>query len=92
MDTHHAMEKLFSHIRLLRPRDWIKNSFLFAPLFFTPHLFHLTEIGRVLLGACLFSLIASSIYILNDLKDHVGDRLHPIKQHRPIATALIPNH
>lgn len=76
-------------IRLLRPHDWIKNIFLFAPLFFTPALFHIPEIITVLFGAILFSLTASSIYILNDINDAQADKLHPQKKSRPIASGDI---
>ncbi len=83
------MKKIFSLICLMRPKDWIKNSFLFAPLFFTPHLFHMTEVMRVFFGAVIFCIIASSIYILNDLKDCVADRFHPTKKNRLIANNTI---
>jgi len=75
--------------RLLRPKDWIKNLFLFAPLFFTPTLFHYPEVIRILIGAIIFSITASSIYILNDLKDRAADLLHPQKRFRPIASNQI---
>lgn len=75
-----------SILRLLRPKDWSKNIFLFAPLFFTPALFHFPELMRILCGAIIFSIVASSIYILNDLKDRTADLLHPTKKLRPIAS------
>lgn len=80
---------MFSFVQLCRPKDWIKNIFLFAPLFFTPHLFHFAQISRVFIGAVLFSIVASSIYILNDLKDAAADRLHPVKKYRPMASKKI---
>lgn len=76
-------------IRLLRPYDWIKNIFVFAPLFFTPSLFHLPNIATVLLGAIIFSLNASSIYVLNDLRDADADQWHPQKKFRPIAVGHV---
>lgn len=72
-------------LRLLRPKDWIKNIFVFAPLFFTPRLFHFSEIISVLSGAIIFCMAASSIYILNDIKDYAADQFHPIKKNRPLA-------
>lgn len=83
------MDRPPSFIRLLRPTEWVKNIFLFAPLFFTPHLFHLADIQIVFLGAIIFSFVASSIYILNDLKDREADQLHPLKKFRPIASGQI---
>lgn len=79
-------------LRLIRPLDWIKNIFLFAPLFFTPYLFSLPEITLVSLGFVIFSFTASSIYILNDLRDRVADQLHPVKKNRPIASGKINLH
>lgn len=83
------MKNFSAFIDLLRPKDWIKNIFLFTPLFFTPWLFHFSTFSHVFLGAIIFSLNASGIYILNDLKDCVADRLHPLKQHRPIASGRV---
>jgi decaprenyl-phosphate phosphoribosyltransferase len=80
------MDKLFQVVILLRPKEWVKNIFVFAPLFFTPHLLTATSFVRVLLGALIFSLVASSVYALNDIKDYQADRLHPLKKNRPIAS------
>lgn len=61
---------------LIRPHQWIKNFFLFAPLFFTFH-FESESFFNVTSGFILFSLAASSIYILNDYKDILEDQVHP---------------
>lgn len=83
MDYHLAL------FRLLRPQDWVKNIFVFAPLFFSKNLFQVPEIAHVFMGVVLFCLTASSIYVLNDLLDCMSDRLHPIKQYRPIASKKV---
>src|SRR3990167_5984124 len=83
------MESLTSFILLVRIKDWIKNIFLFAPLFFTPTLFHFSDLALVFIGAILFGATASSIYILNDINDAATDRLHPTKKNRPIADEKI---
>ncbi|PIZ04158.1 MAG: prenyltransferase [Gammaproteobacteria bacterium CG_4_10_14_0_8_um_filter_38_16] len=83
------MDTFFSLIRLLRPADWIKNIFLFAPLFFTPSLFHFPEVSIVFLGAVIFSVNASAIYVFNDIRDRVTDCSHPQKKWRPIACGKI---
>lgn len=83
------MKSLSLFIQLIRPKEWVKNVFLFAPLFFTPALFHIEQTYLVLIGVILFSIVASSIYILNDLKDSEADRLHPIKKRRPISSGKI---
>lgn len=76
-------------IRLVRPYDWVKNAFLFAPLFFTPERLSFFSIKVVLFGFMLFSLNASSIYTLNDLRDAHADSLHPKKRLRPIASGAV---
>lgn len=76
-------------LSFLRPADWVKNIFLFAPLFFTPSLFSLSAYALVLTGVVIFCAISSSIYILNDLKDRAADQLHPQKKYRLIAAGHI---
>ncbi|OGT28880.1 MAG: hypothetical protein A2624_06885, partial [Gammaproteobacteria bacterium RIFCSPHIGHO2_01_FULL_42_8] len=77
------------YFRLLRPADWIKNIFVFAPLFFAHEFFNANKFLIVFYGAVLFSIIASSIYALNDYKDLVADRMHPTKCKRPVASGDI---
>ncbi len=76
-------------IRLLRPEQWIKNVFLFIPLFFSGHLHEFTDWWRVLAGFFCFSFCASSVYILNDYRDIENDRLHPVKCKRPLASGEV---
>jgi 4-hydroxybenzoate polyprenyltransferase len=73
---------------LLRVPHYIKNFFVFAPLLFS---FQYSVVGffRTSLAFFLFSLIASSIYIINDLVDIEEDRQHPVKQYRPLASGRI---
>ena len=77
------------YLRLIRPNHWVKNLFLFLPLlfglqFFTP---------ESLLIACIsfvsFCFASSSIYVFNDIMDLQGDKFHPIKRHRPLASGEI---
>jgi 4-hydroxybenzoate polyprenyltransferase len=75
-------------IILLRPYQWIKNFFIFAPLFFTFN-FQIETITTVGIGFILFSLAASSIYILNDYHDITEDRVHPRKKERPLASGVV---
>lgn len=77
------------YIRLLRPKHWAKNLFLFIPLFFGGEIFNVPLIIDVTLGFISFSLIASSIYIINDYRDIEDDRKHPIKQKRPLASGAV---
>jgi 4-hydroxybenzoate polyprenyltransferase len=75
-------------IQLIRPHQWIKNFFVFAPLFFTFN-FQSHLITTVAIGFALFSLAASSIYVLNDYHDIDEDRAHPTKKNRPLASGAV---
>lgn len=77
------------YIKLLRPKQWAKNLFLFIPLFFAGKVFE-WEMIQVLLGGFLsFSFLASSIYIINDYRDIEDDRKHPEKRFRPLAAGTV---
>lgn len=75
-------------IRLLRPSHWLKNSLIFAPMFFS-FSFTLWALERAGLAFIAFSAIASSVYIINDIYDRPSDRLHPEKKHRPLASGQV---
>ncbi|MDH3944377.1 MAG: decaprenyl-phosphate phosphoribosyltransferase [Anaerolineae bacterium] len=77
-------------IKTLRPKQWLKNGFLFVGLFFDRQILDLAAVVRVGLGAVLFSLLASAVYILNDLNDLEADRNHPKKSRRPLASGDLP--
>lgn len=80
----------FPLLRLLRPKQWIKNSFVLAPLIFAGLYLDAVAVGRALLAAVLFSLAASTVYIVNDLIDLESDRLHAVKRHtRPLAVGAV---
>jgi 4-hydroxybenzoate polyprenyltransferase len=73
----------------LRPRQWVKNLFVFAGLIFSQSLF--TPLFWPALGAFLiFCGLSGAIYVFNDLADLEKDRLHPTKRHRPIARRALP--
>lgn len=76
-------------LRAMRPRQWLKNGFLFAPLLFSGNLFRPEQFRAALAGLVLFSLISSSVYLINDILDAERDRQHPRKRLRPIAAGLI---
>jgi len=73
-----------SVVKQLRPQHWLKNALLFLPIL-ASHNLEFEAWLRTLLGFLVFSLLASSIYILNDLLDLEADRAHPTKKNRPIA-------
>ncbi|MBI3507495.1 MAG: decaprenyl-phosphate phosphoribosyltransferase [Proteobacteria bacterium] len=76
-------------IRLARPKHWVKNAFVAAPLFFTPDALNAANLQAVLLAVVAFSLGASAIYVVNDYFDRAADRLHPEKKHRPLASGAV---
>lgn len=76
-------------LRLLRPKQWIKNGFVAAPLFFTPDRVNMDSLLDVLAGFAVFCMAASAVYCLNDLRDAEGDRNHPVKKNRPIASGAV---
>ena len=73
--------------RLLRPKQWVKNLFVFAPLLFAADFAQLEPVVSSLLTFAYFCLAASCVYILNDLADIESDRSHPVKSRsRPLAS------
>ena len=78
-----------SILRLTRPKQWIKNMFVFIPMFFGGELFDLHSVWLAVLTFFAFSLVASSIYCYNDIVDIDADRNHPVKCLRPIASGEV---
>ena len=76
-------------IKVARPTHWIKNIFVFLPVFFGGALLNTTEVVAAALTFMSFSLAASAIYCLNDIIDVDADRAHPVKCKRPIASGAI---
>ena len=76
-------------IKLLRPHQWIKNGFVFVGLLFG-HAWHdPAKVGMALAAFAAFCLLASAVYVMNDLVDREQDRLHPDKRHRPLASGIV---
>ncbi len=74
---------------LARPRHWVKNLLVLAPLFFGLKLTDQALLIQALLAFAAFSLAASAVYVLNDMKDAESDRRHPVKRNRPIAAGHV---
>lgn len=74
----------------LRPKQWTKNLLLFAGVLFSQHLTDPRMLTRAAAGFLAFSLLSSSVYLLNDLRDIEADRRHPVKRLRPIASGRLP--
>ena len=88
-DTSHKMNKTEALLRLLRPVQWIKNFFVFAPILFGGALFNVYALIGGIITFFAFSFAASSIYCFNDIHDVADDRRHPEKCHRPIASGAV---
>lgn len=76
---------LIKTLKLLRPKQWIKNFAIFAAIVFTGELFDTPVFLKVLIGFVVFCGLSSAIYIVNDIFDVEKDRMHPFKKFRPLA-------
>lgn len=72
-------------VRLARPHQYLKNGFIWLPLFFGYGLGNIDAVIHTLYAFLGFCCAASFVYIINDLKDVASDRLHPTKRFRPLA-------
>ena len=80
---------LKSCLVLLRPQQWVKNVFIFLPLFFRGEFTNITMLGNAVIAFFCYSFAASSIYCFNDIYDVEADRRHPKKCKRPIAAGKV---
>jgi len=78
-------------IRLMRPKQWVKNGFVLAPLVFAGQFLNADAVAHALVAALFFCLASSATYIINDIQDVDRDRKHPKKSlTRPIASGAVP--
>ncbi len=77
-------------VRQLRLYQWAKNALLFIPLLAAHRLGDRVLWGRNFLAFLAFGLVASSVYVLNDLRDLEADQRHPRKRFRPLASGALP--
>ena len=77
-------------IQSMRPKQWIKNTFVFAAIVFDRQLSDLTALIITFTGFMIFCLLSSSVYLINDALDIEADRQHPQKKFRPIASGRLP--
>lgn len=75
--------------KLVRAKEWLKNMLVFIPLFFSGLFTQAAAFTATAGTAVLFCLIASFVYIFNDIKDLEKDKNHRIKQQRPLAANLV---
>ena len=76
-------------IKIMRPKQWLKNGFVFVPAFFAGSITDVHDILASVITFLAFSLAASSVYCLNDIIDVEADRRHPVKCFRPIASGAV---
>ncbi len=77
-------------LRTLRPQQWVKNTFVLAPVVFAKHLLEVDTLRAAGTAFAVFCLLAGAVYTLNDLVDAPADRVHPVKRKRPIASGRVP--
>ena len=76
-------------VRTLRPRQWVKNVFVGAPIVFARDLTNRDYLWREAIAVLAFCLLSGAVYAFNDVLDIEADRVHPTKKHRPIAAGLL---
>ncbi len=77
-------------VRSLRPRQWVKNVFVFAALVFAARLDDPESVLLALVAFASFCAVSGAVYLVNDIADRKADRHHPRKKHRPIASGALP--
>lgn len=78
-----------NYINLMRPKHYIKNLLIFFPIIFSSNLFNVNLLCSTIMAFIAFSLSASIVYIVNDIKDKEKDKLHEKKKNRPIASGKV---
>ncbi|MCL1831709.1 MAG: UbiA prenyltransferase family protein [Oscillospiraceae bacterium] len=78
-----------NYIKVIRPKAWLKNVFVFVPIVFAIQLFNLDKLLTTLAAFGAFCMISSAVYLFNDICDAKKDALHPVKKSRPIASGKI---
>lgn len=81
--------KILKLFELIRPKQWIKNLFLFAPILFAGELLNLGLLSKNIIAFIAFCGVSSCVYIINDIVDIESDRVHRKKRYRPLASGDI---
>lgn len=85
-----TLARLRGLLALMRPRQWVKNGFVLAPLVFSGEFRDPTAVSSALLAVLLFCVASSATYIVNDMHDIERDRRHPKKSKtRPLASGVV---
>jgi 4-hydroxybenzoate polyprenyltransferase len=83
------MNNCIQLLRLLRPKQWVKNLFVFLPLFFNGQLMNIHLLLMSFVVFIVYCLAASAVYCFNDIRDVEADKIHPEKSKRPIASGAV---
>ncbi len=83
------MGQLYYIFISLRPKQWVKNFFIFLPLLFSKKILNFNDSAAVAATFLVFSLFSGAVYLFNDILDYQKDRLHPFKRLRPIAAGKL---
>lgn len=83
------MSSAVALLETLRPHQWVKNLFVAAALVFSRHLTNPDYVLRTAIAVLAFCLLSGAVYAFNDVRDVEGDRAHPTKRHRPIASGAL---
>lgn len=84
------LAQILGLIKLMRPKQWVKNGFVLAPLVFSGAFLNPGAVSHALLAVLLFCLASSATYIINDMHDIERDRRHPKKSKtRPLAAGIV---
>lgn len=81
--------KTSAFLSVVRPQQWIKNAFVWAPLLFSGQFTQFDLCCKAALIFISFCIVSSAIYVINDLADRHEDEQHPVKRFRPIASGAI---
>ncbi|HLC14988.1 MAG TPA: decaprenyl-phosphate phosphoribosyltransferase [Thermodesulfovibrionia bacterium] len=84
------VQQFIALIESLRPRQWVKNLFVFAGLLFSLNILNLPFLFKTTLAFFIFCVLSGAVYLLNDLADREKDSHHPVKSKRPIASGRLP--
>ena len=80
---------MINFIKLCRLEHWVKNGLVFLPPFFLGVMFDGDKLSVAAPAFLSFSLVASAVYVLNDINDRESDRMHPAKRNRPVASGAV---
>jgi len=84
-----SRSKAVAFLAAIRPRQWVKNVFIFAPLVFAGRLLDPHAALLAVLTFAAFCILSSAVYLANDVRDREADRRHPVKCRRPVAAGEI---